>query len=145
MKWIKNSRGVSLIEILAATVLISIISLLVFDIVNASQKQSIEQTKEGQQINDAAYVLKVITKDVRKTSKVEFKPNNEYVFHLHESSKQVIYKYVNNELFRNDQLLANRVEGFEIKSTDQNSYIDVSFSINSQAYKASVAYRKGTL
>jgi prepilin-type N-terminal cleavage/methylation domain-containing protein len=145
MKWIKNDRGLSLIEILAATVLISIITLLAFDIVNASQKQSVEQTKEGQQINDAAYVLKVITKDIRKTSKVEIKPNNEYIFHLHETGQQVIYKYVNNELLRNDQLLANHIEDFEIKPIELNSYIDVSFSINSQAYKASIAYRKGTL
>ena len=87
----------------------------------------------------------MITKDIRKTSKVEIKPNNEYIFHLHETGQQVIYKYVNNELLRNDQLLANHIEDFEIKPIELNSYIDVSFSINSQAYKASIAYRKGTL
>ena len=145
MKWIKNNRGVSLIEVLAAILLITIVSLLAFDIVNASKKQSVEQTKEGQQINDAAYVLKVVTKDVRKSSKVEILPDNEYIFHLHETSQKVTYKYVNNELLRNGQLLANHVNGFELKSIEENAYIDVSFTINSQAYKATLAYRKGSL
>lgn len=144
MKWIKNDRGLSLIEILAATVLISIITLLAFDIVNASQKQRVEQTKEGQQINDAAYVLKVITKDIRNTGEIDFSTTNEYVFHLHENNEKVTYKYVNKELFRGSQLIANKVEGFHLEPIVLDSSIKLSFSINGHAYEASLSYRKGS-
>ena len=143
MGWINNRRGLSLVELLATVVLVSIILVIVFSIVVSSQNQNIEQTKEGQQINDAAYILKLITKDARNTKQIELL-SNAYEFKLHENlgSVSIYYEYKNDELYRNNQLIGNKVKEFKVTVNDK--YVDISFLLNGQAYKASLSYRKGS-
>ena len=148
MNWIKNSRGLSLIELLATTVLVFIIFMLVFNIVVSSQIQNNEQTKEVKQINDASYVLKVVTKDLRKTETVNISNDdiNKYVlvFHKETSLGPLTYEFRNNALYRNNLILANNIENFKIIPSIDNTFIKITFTMNGQNYQASLSYRKGS-
>ena len=141
---VKNESGLSLIEVLVTSVLVSIILVLAFSIVVSSQKQNIDQTKEATQINDASYVLKVLTKDVRNTKQVNIVGTTKYELVQHEASKVIKYEYKNNELYRNDQMLANNIEEFLIQHVIMDTFLNIAFTMNDQDYHASLSYRKGT-
>ena len=61
-----NQAGITLIETVAVTVIIAIVSLLIYSIIHQSQTNFHEQNNINKDINDAAYALKVITKEIRK-------------------------------------------------------------------------------
>lgn len=65
--FIKNTRGMTLIEILAVTVITSIIAILIFSIIQSSVTQQVQQTKEAANLRDITYALKVVTKDIRRS------------------------------------------------------------------------------
>lgn len=67
-KLIKNQRGITLVEILAAILLTGLVSILILNVLTESTNQYKEQLAKDKQLNDASYVLKVITKDMRKST-----------------------------------------------------------------------------
>ena len=141
---VKNERGLSLIEVLASFILISIILVLVFSIVVSSQKQNIDQTKEATQINDASYVLKILTKDIRNTNQVNVIGTTKYELILHDGMHPIVYEFKNNELYRSDQVLANNIERFSMQHVITATFLNIAFTMNEQDYHASLSYRKGS-
>lgn len=94
MKLLKNKKGLTLIEVLAATAIISFIAILIFSIIQSSIDQRIKQTKEKQDLFDITYALKVVTKDIRRavnasatgtTLLLEFPNGNEATYLLEDS------------------------------------------------------------
>ena len=94
MKLLKNKQGLTLIEILAATVIISIIAILIFSIIQSSLDQRVKQTKETRDLFDITYALKAVTKDIRRavnasatgtTLLLEFPNGNEATYLLEDS------------------------------------------------------------
>lgn len=140
----KNERGFSLIEVLASFILFSIILVLVFSLTVSSQSENIRQTKEATQINDASYVLKVLTKDLRNTKQLNTIGTTKYELLLHEGMSPIIYELKNNELCRNNQKLAKNVEQFTMQHVINDSFLNIAFTMNEQEYQASLSYRKGT-
>lgn len=68
---LKSKRGMTLIEVLAVTVIISIVASLIFNIIQSSVTQQAQQTKEANNLNDITYALKVVTKDIRRSVEAE--------------------------------------------------------------------------
>lgn len=66
MKLLKNKKGLTLIEVLATTAIISFIAILIFSIIQSSIDQRVKQTKETRDLFDISYALKVVTKDIRR-------------------------------------------------------------------------------
>lgn len=64
----KNKQGMTLIEVLAATVIISIVAILIFSIIQSSLEQRTKQTNETRDLLDITYALKVVTKDIRRAA-----------------------------------------------------------------------------
>lgn len=73
---IKNMRGITLIEILAVTVITSIIAILVFSLIQASVNQQIQQTRKTDNLNDITYALKIVTKDIRRSTSAKVSEEN---------------------------------------------------------------------
>lgn len=65
MKGLKEA-GLTLIETLAVTVIASIVLLFLYSIISQSSNTYKKQTDTNKEIYDAAYALKVITKEIRK-------------------------------------------------------------------------------
>lgn len=61
-----KEAGLTLIETLAVTVIASIVLLFLYSIISQSSNTYKKQTDTNKEINDAAYALKVITKEIRK-------------------------------------------------------------------------------
>jgi len=63
---LKNQDGLTLFEVLATLVIMSIIALTLFSVITTSKDQHNKQSDANKQVNDASYALKLITKDIRK-------------------------------------------------------------------------------
>ena len=139
----KNEKGISLVELLASIVLISILCIATFSIIVSSQTQNKEQSKETKQINDAAYVLKVVTKDIRNTNKIT-KTANDYEFLLHDNSA-IVYKFTSKEISRNGAVIANNISDFKIVENVTNETVHLSFTLNGKFYETILSFRKGSI
>lgn len=73
---LKNERGMTLVEILAVTVITGIVAILVFSLIQSSTKQHIQQTKEAGNLSDITYALKVVTKDIRRSTNARVEEGN---------------------------------------------------------------------
>lgn len=65
---LNSQKGVTLVEVLASVVLMGIVAILIFNIHAESQDQYNRQSSKSQQLREISYVLKVITKDIRKNA-----------------------------------------------------------------------------
>ena len=148
-----SQKGLTLIEILASIVIFFIVSLLIFNIAYSSTKQNHDQSNEATQINNAAYLLKQITKDIRKTNNVETKLLDAQTTYIFKNSNPTQgsppyiaeYKYDVNEkaLYRNSSVLVNNVETFTLSVIDAENEVEIEFSINGKHYDTKIALRKG--
>ncbi len=96
----------TLVEVLAALVITSIIAIFIFSIINSSANQNKQQTEETGDLFNISYALKVITKDIRRSKDVEIGryqlkltfPDNrnvKYVLEGNQQKKELI-KYTND-------------------------------------------------
>ena len=65
-KYIKNEKGLTLVEILAVIIIGSIIMLLISNVHLFGQKQYKSQSEKSRHLYDVTYAAKVITKEIRK-------------------------------------------------------------------------------
>ena len=63
---LRTEDGLTLVEILAVVIITSLVALLIFSIMVQSTKTYENQSSTNRTLNDAAYALKVITKEIRK-------------------------------------------------------------------------------
>lgn len=139
-KNIDNSYGLTLIETLASIVILSIVGLFLLNITFSSTKHGELQAKESFQINDTAYVLKQITKDLRKTSEVTTY-SNEYKFKTSDGVLPIKYHYKNNILYRDNKIIANNIKEFKLETT--NNKVHIYFIINGEKSATTISLRKG--
>lgn len=66
MRFIKNNRGFTLVEVLAVILILSIVSTILFSILSSSKETNKKQLENNEQLSELSYVLKLITKDMRK-------------------------------------------------------------------------------
>lgn len=158
---IKNQKGITLVELLATVVILFIISLFIFNIVYSSTNQNESQRKESSQINDAAYLLKQITKDIRKTNNLDshdlttntyiFKGDSLVIKYKYNAVNKKLYRYVvddpeNGVIVNEDDLkkgvIVNNVDAFSIPNPTSNQ-LEIKFTINGKNYDTKIALRKG--
>lgn len=139
-----NTNGFTLFEVLVAIVLFTFISFIAFEIIYSSFNQKKEQTEETVQINDAAFFLKQITKDIRKSNEVTTSVNsNETIYVFKGSNSNITYNYLKNEnqINRNNSMLVNQLKNFELSIVDHT--ISLSFTLNGKAFSTKIILRKG--
>lgn len=141
-EYFKNYIGFTLVETLAAIVIISIVMILVFSTLNSSVEQNKEQTAEAFQINDAAYTLKQITKDIRKTYRID-PHKNPYLFMDENNNLLFNYTYDSEtkKLFRDNVIIVNNIQDFNMSWNEQT--VSIYFNLNNQDYTTTIAFRKG--
>lgn len=115
-KYIYNTKGLTLIEILATVTILSIISIFIGSILISSNKNHAQQVTANQQLADVSYVLKVVTKDIRKSTKWDGEPTN---FSLISSvlGEEQDYLFADNSIYRNNVLLATNIKEFSVDSS----------------------------
>lgn len=142
-KVFNNSNGLTLIEILAVVAILSIIGILATNIVISSININSQQSAESKQITDSSYILKLITKDLRSTSSIDYK-SNEYIFKDDTENPIATYTFspTNKNLMRNSSQIANDISIFNI-SDNLNYSVRIEFYLHGENYKTDIAFRKG--
>jgi len=124
MKWLRNSKGLTLFEVLAVVVILAIVSMLSISIVTSATKQQIEQSAHNRDIKDLSFALKVITKDFRKSDNLITEsddttdpPTESHTLLLGDEIVST-YRLENNQIIRNsngsDEVLAYKISKFTI-------------------------------
>lgn len=120
---LRNEKGLTLLEVICVISIFTIISLLLFSIVNTSQAQHTTQYKNSQKLTQTSLILKQITNDFRETTSIQ-KNNNEFTF-IKYNSITTIYRYDSSTktLYRNNLSLATDITSFIMESsTDLKSF-----------------------
>jgi prepilin-type N-terminal cleavage/methylation domain-containing protein len=107
---VKNQKGVTLIELLAAIALLSVVLLLANSIHLFGQKQMTDQTTEIQNQSNVRLAMDIITKQIRKASAINV--DNNGVLTLDNTD---IYKLDNNSLTKNNQPFITNLQKFDIQ------------------------------
>ncbi|MEK3995767.1 prepilin-type N-terminal cleavage/methylation domain-containing protein [Psychrobacillus sp. FSL K6-2365] len=113
-----NEKGITLVELLAAVVLASIVMLLVFSVLMSGTKQYKGQLEKNNQLTDISYALKMITKDIRKTKEPQIISVSEIELN------GINYSKVGNTITRNGDVIARNIEIFKVKDNYGTEHYD---------------------
>lgn len=103
-KLISNSKGLTLVEVLAVIVVLSIISSLVFRIISNAQQTHNQQGEINKEVTDAAINFKQLNLDIRKADEVlcttatgdafstEYSDTGQIISYNYSSSDNTLYK-----------------------------------------------------
>lgn len=142
-----NQQGMTLVEVLAVIIILSFVCLFIVSLMNSTMIQQTEQKNEVQQIQSGAYILKQITKDMRKSYRISENANKYY---LYDKENNILYQYEytsNAELLRtvNNKdvtVVGKNIESFSI-STDNEGKATIFFKINGKEYRTTIHFRRG--
>lgn len=105
----KSEKGVTLIELLAAISLLSIILLLASSVHLFGQKQMNSQTSEVQVQSQERLAANLITKELRKAKTVEIKNPNELTINGTD-----VYKHKATTIEKNNKEFITNINGFKV-------------------------------
>ena len=120
----KNEKGVTLIELLAALSLLSVVLLLASSIHMLGLKQSSSQITDIQNQSNIRLAMNIITREIRKASTVSFVNIDDTVT----TNDQLIingvdvYKLENNSITKNTNTLITNIQTFTIKKVKDSMY-----------------------
>ncbi|WP_054767181.1 type II secretion system protein [Lysinibacillus parviboronicapiens] len=121
MKHQKES-GLTLVETLAVTVIASIILLAIYSIISQSSNTYVKQSNTNKDINDAAYALKVMTKEIRKNPKsVSIDSSTQLTINKDISDKEIRFVFDDKKqmLNRNGVILSTGIQDFQASMNGQ--------------------------
>lgn len=143
IKQLKEERGLTLIEVLAATVIGAIVILLIGNALIFGLKQFKNQSEKSQDLTSVTIVAKAVTKDIRKATSVKVK-DGDLILEFEKENEKIIYKFdgENKAILKNEKKHFEEIEIFEvnpsgnllkirIKSRDKNGTME---EINTELY-----------
>ena len=139
MKNTLNQKGLTLVELMAVIVIMSILFIFVSRIQLTSNDQYTLQTEKNNQLTDLSYTLKVLTKDIRKSGKAPEIHGNTYRI----GSEIYVFDAATNSLLRNETLLAHSITAFSIESITSKKY-KISISNQTDRIDTEIVIRNGS-
>lgn len=139
----KNEHGMTLVELLAAIVIGAIIMIFVTSILSQSLNEQKRQTSNNEQLTEMRYVLKLITKDMRKSISFD---DNEKRFSSPDNPNVATYKFdkINKSITRNDVVIVSNIKIFEIKKDSATSSIQIKIEpLNGNNIETELYFRSG--
>lgn len=120
-KQLKEERGLTLIEVLAATVVGTIVILLIGNTLLFGLKQYKNQSEKAQDLTSVTIVAKAVTKDIRKAMSVEIE-DGDLILEIEDENEneKVIYKFdtENRIILKNEQDFYTGIELFKISMSN---------------------------
>lgn len=132
-----NQTGLTLLEILAATVLLGLIISSVFGLLISGNKSFDRQSNENRQLNELSYVLKQITKDVRQSSTVQLSTNS-----ITLDSATYSFDENTQSLIRSGQVLSSSIKSFQVTQNTNQLYIQITNKLG-KTVQTTVVLRSG--
>lgn len=121
MNYLRQQKGLTLIEILAAIVISSIIGIILLNILFSSNKQYNSQVSKSANLNELSFISKQLTKDFRKSKNVAIATNNVKFYSEATSttpSANYTYSSGTGKLNRNNSEYATKLTKFCVVKTD---------------------------
>jgi prepilin-type N-terminal cleavage/methylation domain-containing protein len=138
---LKSEKGVTLIELLAALALLSLILLLASSLHLFGQKQTKNQATEIQGQSNVTLAMNVITKEIRSAQNVSALNNVLTITKIDNSKDE--YKLESYTLKKNNQPLISDIKEFTLVPSADNITITISSNTNPQTtLKTTIYYRK---
>jgi Na+-transporting NADH:ubiquinone oxidoreductase subunit NqrC len=100
-----NSRGLTLVEVLAVLVLLSLVTLLILSVLSFGQKNYSTQQGQVQKQQDLTYITKLIAKEVRQAKSVKIE-NGLLVIDTN------TYTFKENSIYKNNSELISGIQTF---------------------------------
>lgn len=132
----KSNKGVTLIELLAALALLSIVVLLASSIQIFGQNQTKNQTTEIQNQSNLRLAINMITKDIRRAKSgaenvIVSVPNTELQINtINNNTPPIKYKLDKNILLKDDQPLVSNIKEFKLVKAVDNTNIVITITSN---------------
>lgn len=127
---IKQQQGLTLLEVLAAFVIVSIVSVLLVSILSSSTSNHQKQVTKNKELQDASYALKIITKDFRRAINYEennsntgtllLRNNAHIVYRLTDKGTLTRQKNVDGDTTLREEVIATNIVKFPMKKDDKN-------------------------
>lgn len=114
----KNERGVTLVELLAAITIISIVFIFLVSIQVIIQNQYKKEMKNTSQLTDITIAMKSITKDLRSAEGITI-PNDRYLIIENFSENDVEYILEDNILKRNGSSYVYELKSFYVEEKEE--------------------------
>ena len=115
---LRNERGLTLIEVLAATVIGTMLILLIGNALLFGLKQYKNQSIKAQELTDVTFVAKVITKDIRKATEVKVdEVGNILILIIDDDETKYELDDENNFLLKNNKELFERIDSFVVSES----------------------------
>lgn len=133
IKFRKSESGFTLVELLAALAILSLVIILAGSIHIFGQKQFVQQSEQVSQINDLRYIMASIEQDVRQTPKEEIKFEEDLIV------GDTTYSHQGTALYENSELLSNQISSFEVILNEDKIDISLSSTTNGKNKKEVVS------
>ncbi|MER2077540.1 PilW family protein [Psychrobacillus psychrotolerans] len=136
-KQTNNERGITLVELLAAIVLASIVMMLIYSVLMTGTKQYKSQFDKNKQVTEISYTLKMITKDIRKTEKPILISSSEI------DLNGIKYSKNGSNITRNGVVIASVIDRFNVVVDDDRWIIEIKSAGYEETKKTEIYIRKG--
>lgn len=141
-----NCKGVTLVEVLAVLVLLSLVFLLFMSTQLFGQREYSTQTQQISNEESLQFVIKDITREVRRID-----DNSKIKVDVQKSELQIgssVYFLINNELKKNSTILADNIEDFKLEFNSSKDTLNISIMTKGSArakeeIKTSIFLREG--
>lgn len=149
----KDEAGITLVELLAALAIMSVVFLLASSLHIFGEKQFRSQTKSASQVNDLNYAMSEMSRDLRNYApgQISVSDNGKTVFILSSDENIDEYSQKEDKLMYNDIVIIDGISNFKAEISDDGRLLSISLSINSnepgvmnKEYNASVYFRNGS-
>lgn len=124
-----TQQGISLVEVLATIVILAIVSSLLFSVITDSKKQYSRQTEKNQELANISFVLKIITKEIRKNPDDVSVDSFTNTISFGEKGVGTVYKLMDKNLIKVNQaantqtILANNISKFIVEEDPNDNDI----------------------
>lgn len=119
----KNEKGFTLVEVLAAIVILAIVGSILFNLLTSSNKEYKSQVDDTTNLNELSFIMKEITRDFRKTKIVDIQ-TNQVVFKTKENNQEKViatYTKTGDTLRKNGSPYQTKIRSFCVQSTKEPS------------------------
>lgn len=147
----KNESGITLVELLAALSILSVVILLAGSIHMFGQRQFVHQRESAEAANDLSYALNVMTTDLRKQSKnnVDYEPNKIVIFSGQADEITYVVDTSNHQLKRNQTVIAEPVHSMVVEQSGTDIGLDITLTSSlsnatQKEYQTTVVFRRLT-
>ena len=134
-----NQKGLTLVELLAVIAITSVILMLIYGIQSNSNEQYTTQAEKNRELTNISYVLKVITKDIRISSKAPVINGNTFTI----GSEEYVFDTSSSSITRNGTVIAQPITAFTIEAVPPKKY-KISIESTKESLNTEIVIRSGT-